>query len=639
MIFMDYSWKNDDLWQIKITQDDFNDFEQPYIGNGILGCRFERLVAGTDTKPLYTISRAVYDGGRQLLLPAWNQIGFTIGGVAYTPENGKHHLEHTLDIRKAVVTVLDRWEYKDGKAIDVSVEMFVPRTFGNASYLSFCIDNVDEDASVRFGLQGHALADSYDMAFTCADDSTLVGDYRTAVEKRCVSQAIKWKCMGFDSVSINNTGNNLEVSADLKKGPVKLELFHAIKSYEESSDTHAEVIKSVQQLYALGSEALYDTNEIEWKKLWRSGLAFRHGDFQIEKSLLVHQFYYLCTLEICDYPLGPLGLSKNEWGGNQLWDADLWTFRAILPLWPDFAKSIIGFRKKTLNAAKEHARVNGFKGAWYPWMPDDAGRDVTPYGYKEELHVNVWIALAVWEYYVATGDKAFLSETGWPILSGIADFFVSRLRYDWDEKYHLNVVLGPDESVYECGQLRVNDNFLTNFGVKRVMEAACKAAEIIGAQAGEKWSDVRDRMYLPTPDAYGIIPEYRGYIGHGIKQADVILAFYPLGYEADPDILRKNIKFYRDKQMYYGPLMSSQIESCILMKLGEKEKGLKRLFDGMKEFTRGKHYIPFECRELDNDNSIMLTGIGGELQALIYGYYEVELNDTGKIPRLAQYID
>ncbi|WP_161950207.1 hypothetical protein [Pseudoclostridium thermosuccinogenes] len=66
-------------------------------------------------------------------------------------------------------------------------------------------------------------------------------------------------------------------------------------------------------------------------------------------------------------------MSKNEWGGCQLWDADFWLFRAILPLWPEFAKAILSFREKTLEKAKEHARVTGYKGAWYAWMTDEEG--------------------------------------------------------------------------------------------------------------------------------------------------------------------------------------------------------------------------------------------------------------------------
>lgn len=634
---MKYSWNNDELWQLKISQEDFKDFEQPYIGNGIIGTKFDKLVVGTDRLPLWTLSRSVYDGGQQLLVPAWNHIFLEVGGVAYKPEDGKHQLEQVLDIRNAVVTMVDRWEYVCGKTITIYVEMFIPRTFGHASYLSFSIENLDDTANLRFGILGNTLTGDLAMNFSHEDESIMLGDYCTPKQNRHFSQAIKWKCSGMNNVSTHISENNMEVSTSLSKGDVKLELIHALRSYRESSDTRKDVIERVKQLSDIGRDELFKTNSEEWMKLWRSGIAFRNNDFNKEKCILVHQFYYLCTLEVCDYPLGPLGLSNYEWCGSQLWDADVWTFRAILPLWPGFARSIVDFRRKTLDAAREHAWVSGYEGAWYPCLGDDDGRNNTPARYNDELHVNIWIARAAWEYYLTTGDMQFLSNTGWPIISSISDFFSTRVEIGSDGQYHLNCVLGPDESVCECGQLRVNDNFLTNYGVKKLLQTACIAADVLGVKANQQWKKVGDNLFLVQPDAYGIIPEYSGYNGHGIKQADVILTFYPLGYEPDPEIIHRNIKFYRDKQMYYGPLMSSQIESCIMMKHGEKEKGMKRLFDGMAEFTRGSHFIPFECR--DNDKSIMLTGIGGELQALIYGYYGADLNSFDKLPRIAQYMD
>jgi hypothetical protein len=35
----------------------------------------------------------------------------------------------------------------------------------------------------------------------------------------------------------------------------------------------------------------------------------------------------------------------------------------------------------------------------------------------------------------------------------------------------------------------------------------------------------------------------------------------------------------------------------------------------------------------------MLTGIGGEMQALIFGYYGADLKNTGIIPRMAEYME
>jgi trehalose/maltose hydrolase-like predicted phosphorylase len=637
---MEYSWKNDKLWQIRINENDFDDFKQPYIGNGILGCRFDKLVIGVDEKPLCNLSRAVYDGGRQLFLPAWNHIGLLIDGAKYAPENGNHNLEQVLDLRNGVVYMTDNWEYKSGKTIGIEVEMFVPRTFEHSSYMSFSIKNLKVAANIKFGILGKGLSEYFKMKFYEINATTIIGDYTTKKQNRPVSQALSWKYSGLTSLKTIVEQDEISISADTSGEEVKLELFHTLSSYEEDCDTKNNALKSVKHILDSGRDRLMEVSALEWEKLWKNALAFRNDDFEKEKTLIAHQFYLLCSLEACDYPLGPLGLSKNEWCGSQLWDGDLWLFRGILPLWPDYAKSFIRFREKTIESAKIHAYGAGYKGAWYGWLTDDKGMNMTPIRWNDELHLNVWIAMAAWEYYIFTQDEQYLRDTGWPIISEIADFFASRAELERDGFYHINIVVGPNESVCESeyGHLRVNDNFTTNYGVKKLMKTACEGAKVVGVEVKEMWEKLKDRIYLLQPNADGIIPEYKNYNDAKIKQADLILAFYPLGYETDKDIILKNLNFYRDKVDYHGPLMSIQIDCCIMMKMGEKEKGLKVLLDEMKEFSRGKHYIPFECRGV-GDNSIMLTGIGGELQALIFGYYEADINNTGNIPRMSEYMD
>ncbi|MCL2461342.1 MAG: hypothetical protein FWF44_01645 [Defluviitaleaceae bacterium] len=635
---MDYSWQNDGLWQIKITAEDFADFTEPYIGNGILGVRFGKLVMGADRlNPMGVFSKAVYDGGQQLPIPAWHHVALEAGGVSYTPENGRHSLTQTLDMRGARVSLEDHWEYAPGKAADIRAEMFVPRTYGNASYLGVEI-SCEEAVSATFGIFGQE--ECYDAEFSLGGSadgvSRLIGDYRTKIQNRPVAQVLRWNLSGFSIENGQERAKNGEIRAVSGRAAAKLEIFHALSSYAESDDPRSAAIQAADTLARQGRNRLLDVSETEWKRLWSSALAFETEDFATAQSLLAHQFYLLCSLEDCPYPLAPLGLSSNCWGGNQLWDADLWVFRAILPMWPEYARSIFMFRRRTLDAAKELARVCGYRGAWYPFIADDEGRNITPAQYNDELHLNVWIALAGWEYWLASKDAGFLRNDAWPVISAVADFFASRTEVGLDGKYHLLCVLGPDESVAECGQMRVNDNFVTNLGVIRVMEIALAAADILGEAPGKDWKRVAGAMFLPAPNAYGIFPEYAGYTEHGIKQADVILAFYPLGIAAAPEVTRRNLIFYRDKQMYYGPMMSAQIEACAYMRLGEKERGLKILFEGVREFMRGPHYILFECR--GNNKSVMLTGIAGELQALIYGYYGAEADNAGGAPRIGEYM-
>ena len=67
----------------------------------------------------------------------------------------------------------------------------------------------------------------------------------------------------------------------------------------------------------------------------------------------------------------------------------------------------MAFRARTLPAARDNARANGFRGAMYPWEADERGEETTPQfaiqNARSEIHVNGDVALAQWQYYLADG--------------------------------------------------------------------------------------------------------------------------------------------------------------------------------------------------------------------------------------------
>lgn len=44
---------------------------------------------------------------------------------------------------------------------------------------------------------------------------------------------------------------------------------------------------------------------------------------------------------------------------------------------------------------------------------------------SDEYHLNSDIALAIWQYYAATGNDTWLAEVGYPVLNATADMFAS----------------------------------------------------------------------------------------------------------------------------------------------------------------------------------------------------------------------
>src|SRR5207302_5434028 len=123
----------------------------------------------------------------------------------------------------------------------------------------------------------------------------------------------------------------------------------------------------------------------------------------------------------------PMGLSNPAaFGGHVFWDADTWIFPALLPLHPELARTILDYRFRTLSGAKANAAAEGKRGASYAWESADTGREVATLETRHGRHVTADVARAFWQYYLATGDRAWLRQQGWPVLSAAADYWVSR---------------------------------------------------------------------------------------------------------------------------------------------------------------------------------------------------------------------
>src|SRR5665647_648178 len=74
-----------------------------------------------------------------------------------------------------------------------------------------------------------------------------------------------------------------------------------------------------------------------------------------------------------------------------------------------------------------------------------------------EHHISADVAWGVWEYWKATADDAFMASMGVEIMLETARFWASRSSFGDDGRYHIRLVVGPDE--YHEG---VDDNAYTN---------------------------------------------------------------------------------------------------------------------------------------------------------------------------------
>jgi trehalose/maltose hydrolase-like predicted phosphorylase len=175
--------------------------------------------------------------------------------------------------------------------------------------------------------------------------------------------------------------------------------------------------------------------------------------------------------------------------------------------------------------------------------------------YDYEYHINNDIALAQWQYYEATGNVTWLREYGYPVLSAVADMWVSNVyRVDSNTSdaytYQTFNLTDPDEFANN-----ENNGAYTNAGIKVIMAAALSAAQILDVPVNASWVDVGDNIDVPVDPTSGIILEYTGFNGTTpVKQADVVLLTYPLEYPQSEPL--ENLDYYAIHTSPNGPAMT-----------------------------------------------------------------------------------
>ncbi len=233
-----------------------------------------------------------------------------------------------------------------------------------------------------------------------------------------------------------------------------------------------------------GYDALFADHAAAWHTLWETDVRIE-GDTALQRLVRSMLFYLLSSVrEGTDFSLPPMGLSSAGYYGHVFWDADTWMFPPLLLLHPEAARSIVMFRSRTLEAAKSNARRNGYRGAMYPWEADDLGNETTPrFAYQNalyEIHINGDVAIAQWQYYLATRDSAWLAQHGYPVIRATAEFWVSRTTYnEARDRYEIRNLVSVAED-----QIGVHNEAYTNAVAKRNLEIAVAAARRAGSPLG-----------------------------------------------------------------------------------------------------------------------------------------------------------
>ena len=331
--------------------------------------------------------------------------------------------------------------------------------------------------------------------------------------------------------------------------------------------------------------------------------------------------------------LSGAGDSQTGYNGHVFWDNSLWWGPVMATMMPDLAAGLLAYRLERLNGAEEKARSYDppFAGVMFPWESALTGQEMcpswAPTGLRE-IHISGDVSVfAWWLFRMQQQNNLTWLGSFYPLFAGVANFWVSRASGGGSGgALSIDDVIPPDEYADH-----VNNSAFTNAVAKLALRQAAKAAALLGVDAANAsaWLAADAALSLPFDAIRDYHPEYDGYvIGTTIKQADVVMLGFPLMHD---DATMTAASRRQDLDTYFavsdpgGPAMTWAMHA-----IGFAELGNATAAGEMLNLTVANAGGPFGVwRETPSGGCPnFITGAAGFLQALIFGYPRLRLNDS-----------
>ena len=312
-----------------------------------------------------------------------------------------------------------------------------------------------------------------------------------------------------------------ELRFDIERGEtVVIEKVVALFTSRDPGITEAGLESRVALAHAGRFEELMRSHTLAWRALWRRCDIRLEPATAVEQRILrLHVFHLLQTASLHsigrDVSVPARGWHGEAYRGHIFWD-ELFVFPFYNLRFGMITRSLLLYRYRRLNAARTAARLEGHRGAMFPWQSGSNGREETQEVHfnpndgtwgadlsRRQRHVNAAIAYNIWQYYEVSRDRDFLSHYGAEMLLEIARLFDSLTTFnDFSGRYEIHGVMGPDEypeRYAESPEAGLRNNAYTNLMAVWVLE---RALEVMDLLPPRRVAEIADQIRL-APDETG----------------------------------------------------------------------------------------------------------------------------------------
>ncbi|MGD0720045.1 MAG: glycosyl hydrolase family 65 protein [Roseiarcus sp.] len=455
-----------------------------------------------------------------------------------------------------------------------------------------------------------------------------------------------------------------------------------VRSDSPDRDPSEDAIRARDGAIRLGWRGVMAAHEAAWTDRWRLADVEVEGDDAAQQALRFAVYHLNGAANPADerVSIGARALTGEDYHGHVFWDTEIYLLPFFVTTWPAAARSMLMYRFRTLDGARAKAAGMGWRGALYAWESADSGAETTPEHAigpdrrvtdilcgKQEQHISADVAYAVWHYWLATGDEAFLLDAGAEILLETARFWSSRIRLEADGFGHIRGVIGPDE-YHE----HVDDNAFTNvmarWNIRRALETATLLrkrwpARWASLSAGLKladdelaqWARAAETIATGLDPATGLFEQFAGfnqleeidlskYSGRSVpmdvvlgreriarsqvvKQADVVALLGLLPEEFPREMAARNFGHY-EPRCSHGSSLSRAMHGFVAARLGRSDMALR--------YCRETAAIDLGDARITSDGGVHIAALGGVWMTAVLGFAGLSFTPDGPVldPRL-----
>lgn len=414
-----------------------------------------------------------------------------------------------------------------------------------------------------------------------------------------------------------------------------------------------------------GFGGLYRVHREAFDRFWDMAAIRIEGALPEEQAAIEFAQYHLAGMvpwEDGGYSAGAKGLTGEGYKGHVFWDTELFIMPFFTMMFPQVSRNLLLYRYRGLPGARKKAEEYGYSGAMYPWESASDGTEETPLyaamdihtgkaakvwsGIKEH-HVTADIIHGLLDYYHMTGDDRFMEQYGCEMVLETAVFWCSRAAWNEEKKMlEIKDVIGPDEYTEH-----VDNNAYTNYMAYENVKAAAGILDswehgLADAYRSKGWDSkfrfFLEHIYLPKPNAEGIIPQDDTFLGKRelpdigryrdadarqlilkdysrsrvvdmqvLKQADVVMLLELLPERFDAETVKRNIAFYETRTIH-----DSSLSLCAH---GEAE-AIAGNMDMAEVFWKKALEIDLGQGYKDSGTGIHAASLGGILNCVLRGF-------------------